>query len=142
MRFFWFFEICREVNLSKITSRSQSSSRLSTVVDANNNNNASRSNLNNINLELKRNNLVAIIGKIGSGKSTLLNALINECPLNNNNNNDDSFYINKNIVYAPQKSWIFSASVVDNILFGNKYNKEWFDKVVYSCGLINDFKQF
>jgi ABC-type lipoprotein export system ATPase subunit len=36
--------------------------------------------LKNINLTVKKGELLAVVGKVGSGKSSLLNAIIGECP--------------------------------------------------------------
>ena len=42
--------------------------------------------------------------------------------------------------YISQKPWLFSATIRENILFGNEYNKEKFDKIVEACALNKDFE--
>jgi ATP-binding cassette subfamily C (CFTR/MRP) protein 4 len=39
------------------------------------------------------------------------------------------------IYYISQQSWIFPATLRQNIIFGNPYDKEKFDKVVEACSL-------
>ena len=39
------------------------------------------------------------------------------------------------IAYISQQPWVFTASIRQNIIFGNEYVKEKFDKVVEVCSL-------
>jgi len=41
-----------------------------------------------------------------------------------------------------QSAWIFNATVRDNILFGNEFNEERYNKVLFACALIPDLKSF
>lgn len=45
------------------------------------------------------------------------------------------------ISYASQESFLFAASVRNNILFGQPYNKNWYAKVIKVCALETDFTQ-
>ena len=38
--------------------------------------------------------------------------------------------------YVPQQSWIFTASVRDNILFGKELDRRIYNKVIHACALI------
>ncbi|VDM22833.1 unnamed protein product, partial [Wuchereria bancrofti] len=69
--------------------------------------------LNNINLKIKKGELVAIVGKVGSGKSSLLSAILGEM-----DKLDGSVDVVGSIAYAPQQPWIQNLSLMDNILFG------------------------
>ena len=39
------------------------------------------------------------------------------------------------VAYAGQDPWIFSASLRDNILFGQPYQMEWYNTVIGACAL-------
>ena len=39
------------------------------------------------------------------------------------------------VAYAGQEPWIFSASVRENILFGQSYQMDWYNTVVDVCAL-------
>ena len=85
--------------------------------------------LENINLIIKKNEFIGIIGESGAGKSTLLNLIlgllkpdIGKIFYNNNfveiYNNLDCF--NKRISYVPQNITILERSLKENIAFGEK----------------------
>ena len=40
------------------------------------------------------------------------------------------------ISYASQEPWIFSGTIKENILFGESFNKIWFNKVIECCSLV------
>lgn len=39
------------------------------------------------------------------------------------------------IAYVSQQPWVFSGTVRSNILFGKKYEKERYEKVIKACAL-------
>ena len=39
------------------------------------------------------------------------------------------------IFYVPQQPWVFTSSIRQNIIFGNEYNQEKFNKIVEVCSL-------
>jgi ATP-binding cassette subfamily B protein len=89
--------------------------------------------LNNINLRIKKNEKVAIIGKIGSGKSTLIKLLLKlNIPVSGNiyiGNRDinkvskEEFF--EHVFYIPQKPKLLNRTLYENIVYGvhskNKY---------------------
>lgn len=77
--------------------------------------------LDSINLTIKCGLLVGIVGPIGSGKTTLLHAILGEF-----GPKDESIKVNGKIAYASQEPWIFTATVKQNILFGNKMDQDRF----------------
>ncbi|CAH0558001.1 unnamed protein product [Brassicogethes aeneus] len=93
--------------------------------------------LDNLDLTVKKGSLVGIIGPVGSGKSTLLQTLLGELELS-----QGSISVNGTISYASQEAWIFGASLRQNILFGNPYDRQKYNQVVRACALEEDFKQF
>ena len=67
--------------------------------------------LQNINLKIVPNEMVALIGPVGSGKSLLIKSLIHETPFT-----ADLFY-KAHTSYLPQEHFIMSASLRDNMNF-------------------------
>ncbi|NP_001296082.1 probable multidrug resistance-associated protein lethal(2)03659 [Plutella xylostella] len=93
--------------------------------------------LRGVTLRVRRGKLAAIIGPVGSGKSSLLQVLLKEFPVSSG-----TVGVHGQISYACQESWLFSATVRDNILFGLPYDSKKYKKVCDACCLQPDFKQF
>ncbi|XP_047534615.1 uncharacterized protein LOC125069235 [Vanessa atalanta] len=93
--------------------------------------------LKNITMHLRKGKLCAIIGAVGSGKSSLLQVLLRELPVNSGN-----LTIKGSMSYACQESWLFPATVRENILFGLPYDVNRYNEVCRVCSLLPDFKQF
>jgi len=93
--------------------------------------------LKNLNLEIKKGKTTAIVGKSGSGKTTVVNLimrlfvpgqggiLIDGTPLNEIKL--DSWL--KKIGYVSQETFIFHASLKENIVFGRPYDQKKLDEV-------------
>ncbi|KOB64158.1 ABC transporter family C protein ABCC2, partial [Operophtera brumata] len=75
--------------------------------------------LKNFSLRLRKGKLCAVIGPVGSGKSSLLQVILKELPTAAGNLN-----VKGKISYACQESWLFPATVRDNILFGLAYDSK------------------
>ncbi|CAK1540432.1 unnamed protein product [Leptosia nina] len=90
--------------------------------------------LKNINLQVPRGHLVAVVGAVGCGKSSLLSALLGEM-------NKISGRINTygSVAYVPQQAWIQNATLQDNILFGKSLDKSKYNNVINMCALKPDF---
>ena len=88
--------------------------------------------LENINMEIKRNQLVAVVGQVGSGKSSLLSAMINELSKSVFN---AEINVNGKISYVPQQGWMQNASLQYNITFGKDLDDSKYNKVLESCAL-------
>ncbi|XP_033124996.1 multidrug resistance-associated protein 4-like [Anneissia japonica] len=89
--------------------------------------------LENIDLNVKSGELLAVVGPVGCGKSSLLMAIMGEVP-----HITGKVKVSGRLAYASQLPWIFSGTVKDNILFGKPYNKQQFDHVVEVCALRRD----
>ena len=92
--------------------------------------------LQNISLDAKKGELIAVIGKVGSGKSSLLASLIGEmsCQTGGITVNSRSW------AYVSQQAWIQNMTVKNNILFGSHESKQHYNKVIDSCALTPDLK--
>ena len=87
-----------------------------------------------INLAIGRNELVAIIGSVGSGKSSLLAAMAGDM-----RRTSGEIVVGASRAFCPQYAWIQNASVRDNITFGKPFDRERYDRVVDACALRQDF---
>nr|QNH67882.1 ATP-binding cassette transporter subfamily C member 1 X7 [Brachionus rotundiformis] len=91
--------------------------------------------LNNLNFDVNKGELIAIIGKVGSGKSSLLSALLNEMHLVNGNLN-----LYGSTAYVSQQAWIQNASIKKNILFNLPINEEFYQRILKACCLLPDLE--
>ncbi|KAJ2476028.1 hypothetical protein IWW56_005135, partial [Coemansia sp. RSA 2131] len=89
--------------------------------------------LHNVSVQCKRDELVAVIGRVGAGKSSLVSAILGDmikC--------DGSVRVRGSIAYVPQQAWIMNATLRDNILFGSQFDQEFYNRVVDACALRPD----
>lgn len=98
--------------------------------------NSETNTLENINFSAHKGELACIVGRVGSGKSSLLQAVLG-----------DLWKINGEVVlrgktaYVPQSAWVMNASVRENIVFGHRWDPQFYDKTVHACALLDDFAQ-
>jgi ATP-binding cassette subfamily C (CFTR/MRP) protein 1 len=91
--------------------------------------------LRNINLEVKKGTLVAIVGPVGSGKSSLISAILGEMHKISGTVNTDG-----TIAYVPQQAWIQNCTLEQNILFGRPMDRTRYDQIIEACALTSDLK--
>ncbi|KAM7524856.1 hypothetical protein LguiA_014758 [Lonicera macranthoides] len=82
--------------------------------------------LSNVNLDIPNGSLVAIVGSTGEGKTSLVSAMLGELPAVANTD----VAIRGTVAYVPQVSWIFNATVRDNILFGSVFEPTRYEKAI------------
>ncbi|KAI5957193.1 hypothetical protein KGF54_000121 [Candida jiufengensis] len=93
--------------------------------------------LKDVNFEVNKGDLACVVGKVGSGKTSLLYALLGQMitvgkhPIIN---------INGSVAYCAQSPWIMNASVKENILFGHRYDSEYYNLVIEACQLEQDLR--
>lgn len=93
--------------------------------------------LNEINFSASNGEFVCVVGPVGSGKLTLLSAIIGELPIVPLI--DSHFHVAGLVAYCSQIPWIMNTSIRENILFGRKFDPDFYQKVVETCDLVNDF---
>ena len=91
--------------------------------------------LEGIDFEARKGELSCIVGRVGSGKSSLLQAILG-----------DIWKINGEVVvhgstaYVAQQPWIMNASVKENVVFGHRWDPQFYERTINACDLAEDFK--
>ena len=111
--------------------------------------------LNDINLNIKKGEVVGIIGKSGSGKSTLANLIMRLYELNNQNSkilidninikNINLKLYHKRISYVPQEPFLINGTILENIIYGlDNINISQINEIIekFELDFINDKKIF
>ncbi|KAF7811131.1 ABC transporter C family member 4 [Senna tora] len=91
--------------------------------------------LNNINLEIKKGELTAIVGTVGSGKSSILTSILGEM-----HKVSGKVRVCGSTAYVAQTSWIQNGTIEENILFGLPMDRQKYNKVVKVCSLEKDLE--
>ncbi|TEA41155.1 hypothetical protein DBR06_SOUSAS5610001, partial [Sousa chinensis] len=68
-------------------------------------------------------------------QSSLLSAVLGELPPS-----QGLVSVHGRIAYVSQQPWVFSGTLRSNILFGKKYEKERYEKVIKACALKKDLQ--
>lgn len=81
--------------------------------------------LQDLNFEIGRNELVAVIGTVGSGKTSLLAALAGDM-----RRTRGETILGASRAFCPQSAWIQNTTVKENILFGKDLDRSWYKQVI------------
>ena len=90
--------------------------------------------LSNIDMTSRKGDLTCIVGRVGAGKTSLLEAL-----LGNLYKSRGDVTVCGSVAYVAQSTWVMNASVKENILFGHRWEPEFYEKTVKACALTDDF---
>ena len=91
--------------------------------------------LDNVTFSARKGDLHCIVGRVGAGKSSLLQSMLG-----------DLWKIQGEVVlrgqtaYAAQSPWIMNASVRDNIIFGHRWDPQFYEYTTKACALLEDFQ--
>lgn len=91
----------------------------------------------NVNITIKRGDLVVVRGAVGAGKSSLCSALLGEMERIAGN-----VFVRGRVAYYSQQPWIQNMSIRDNIVFGCDFDDAKYRKVLDACELLPDLAQF
>lgn len=90
--------------------------------------------ISDINLALKKDDLISIIGRVGSGKSSLIAALCGDLE-----RVSGEVRIRGSVAFVPQQAWIMNETLRANIVFGNPFDPVYYQKTIEACCLQPDF---
>jgi ATP-binding cassette subfamily C (CFTR/MRP) protein 4 len=93
--------------------------------------------LNDVSLTVFPGELTGIAGGAGSGKSALLQVILKEIEPTGG-----TVDVQGTLSFSPQEAWIFSASIRQNILFGQEMDLDKYQKVMRVCALEEDLSIF
>ncbi|KAI9893113.1 MAG: hypothetical protein M1814_000660 [Vezdaea aestivalis] len=91
--------------------------------------------LENITFSAKKGELTSIIGRVGSGKSSLLQSILG-----------DLFKIygeatvHGDVAYVAQQPWVMNATFKENIVFGHRWDPNFYALTLKACALEDDLK--
>lgn len=89
--------------------------------------------LRDINIQIPKGQLTAIVGAVGAGKSSLLSALIGDMKRTSGN-----VTFGGSIGYCAQTAWIQNASLRNNVLFGQEFDEKRYKKALKDACLEPD----
>ncbi|CAH9109006.1 unnamed protein product [Cuscuta europaea] len=91
--------------------------------------------LKDINFEVRKGELVAIVGTVGSGKSSLLASVLGEL-----RKSSGKVRVCGTTSYVAQTAWIQNATIQENILFGSPMDMDRYKHVIRVCSLEKDME--
>ncbi|KAG5958145.1 hypothetical protein E4U58_005507 [Claviceps cyperi] len=80
--------------------------------------------------------LSCVVGRVGAGKSSFLQSILGDLW-----KVKGSAEVRGTVAYASQQPWILNATVKENIIFGYRYDADFYTKTVKACALLDDFAQ-
>ena len=89
-----------------------------------------------VNLDIEKGELVAILGETGSGKTCLINSIMGLMDKMDNN----PFIINGSFALASQTPWIMNETIRNNIVFYKNYDEDKYKKILSLCQLEKDIE--
>ncbi|KAF9429896.1 ATP-binding cassette, sub-C (CFTR MRP), member 9 [Podila epigama] len=90
--------------------------------------------ISDINLALRKDCLLSVIGRVGSGKSSLIAALCGDLE-----RVSGEIRVRGSVAFVPQQPWIMNDTLRANILFGNRYDAAFYQQTIEACCLLPDF---
>ncbi|XP_046809062.1 ATP-binding cassette sub-family C member 10 [Lucilia cuprina] len=92
--------------------------------------------LENVNMEVKKGELVCIEGPVGAGKSSFIAAIV--AGINCLNGSICLQDFTSGFGYVPQTPWLQRGTIRDNIVWGSTFDEKWYKTVLFACALNDD----
>ncbi|KAL7913363.1 P-loop containing nucleoside triphosphate hydrolase protein [Trichoderma velutinum] len=92
--------------------------------------------LTDINYTAYKGELSCVVGRVGAGKSSFLQSILGSLF-----KVKGSAEVRGSVAYASQQCWILNATVKENIVFGYRWDADFYEKTVKACALVDDFAQ-
>ncbi|KAI8964119.1 ABC transporter type 1, transmembrane domain-containing protein [Daldinia sp. FL1419] len=92
--------------------------------------------LRDIEFSSRKGELTCVVGRVGSGKSSLLQSILGDLW-----KIEGDVRVQGSIAYVAQQQWIMNATVKENIIFGHRYDSNFYERTVKACALLADFTQ-
>lgn len=80
--------------------------------------------------------LSCIVGRVGAGKTSFLQSILGDLW-----KVKGDVEVRGTTAYASQQTWILNATVKENIVFGYRYDSDFYEKTIQACALLDDFAQ-
>ncbi len=97
--------------------------------------NESRKCLENINFVAHKGELSCVVGRVGSGKSSFLQAILGDIWKLHG-----EVVVHGKTAYVAQQAWVMNASVKENVVFGHRWDPQFYELTIRACALLEDFK--
>ncbi|KYG44268.1 hypothetical protein M433DRAFT_312776 [Acidomyces richmondensis BFW] len=98
------------------------------------NSNDGRNVLHDINFSAHKGELTCIVGRVGAGKSSLLGTMLGDL-----HKIKGEVILRGTSAYVAQSPWVMNASVRENIVFGYRWDPQFYERTVKACALTEDF---
>ncbi|XP_017480560.1 PREDICTED: multidrug resistance-associated protein 7 [Rhagoletis zephyria] len=94
--------------------------------------------LENVNLTVKKGDLICLEGPVGGGKSAFIDAIV--ASVNCISGSVCVHELTSGFGYVPQTPWLQRGTIRDNIIWGNVFDEQWYKAVLYACALNEDLE--
>ncbi|KAI9826868.1 MAG: hypothetical protein M1832_005807 [Thelocarpon impressellum] len=91
--------------------------------------------LENIDLSAKQGELTCVVGRVGAGKSSLLQAVLGDL-----RKIRGEVVVRGTTAYVAQQSWVMNATVRENIVFGHRWDADFYERTIHACALREDLQ--
>jgi ATP-binding cassette, subfamily C (CFTR/MRP), member 1 len=88
----------------------------------------------NINFAAHKGELSCLVGRVGAGKSSFLQSILGDLWKING-----EVVVRGRIAYVAQQPWVMNASVKENIVFGHRWDPQFYNQTIDACALRDDF---